>query len=396
VSGRVRGRAMKKRLDHCLTSVFLFLLVSFLFLAAENRFAYATYNVTIDALDYKLGGVAVLVSLDGENAVFTTPHTFTGLSGIHTFSVPNADIYLTPFDNWNYSRWMETTLTISSGGTYIAYYIGPAPYAVTIIAWEQTRGYLESVPITMENTIIGNTPYLFENLSGTHSFTVPNTDSFGVPFGKWSNDLANPTLTVSSGGVFTAEYYYPPFNVTISGWDSVYGGASEPITFDGAFAGFTPQTFTDLTGLHNFTLPSTNNYGHQFTGWNTGETSTTISIIQNGTYTAMYTAPEPSSSPTPSPTPTATPSPTSTPTPVPTSISPTPKPTSSSIPTPKPTKTANPTTSSPSTLGPTEAARFAFPQEAFYVIVVIAVVAVAATAMLAFRKKKQKGESKIV
>jgi len=177
------------------------------------------------------------------------------------------------------------------------------------------------------------------------------------------------------------------------GWDSVHGGLSEPLTMDGAPAGVIPTTFTGLTGRHNFTVPSTNSYGHLFTEWDSGETSTTIRVILNGTHTAYY-APAPSPTPSPSPSPSPTPTPTLTPSPTPTSASPTPNPTPSSQPTPAPTptKTPNPTAKPSSTPGPTEAATFALPGEAFFAFGIIAIVVIVIVGIFVIRKKKQKGE----
>jgi hypothetical protein len=391
---------MGKHLDVCLALVFSILLATCSFLAVENRFASAaTYDVKIDARDSEHGWIAVPIAMDGLGTGFTTPHTFTVTEGTHTFTVPNIDSYNNPFSMWS-TRWTGTTITVNKAGTYIADYYPEVPHSVTIQAYENTRMYGESVSIAMDGLPTGfTTPHTFADLIGTHNFTVPYSDSFGVPFGKWEEiGWTDTTLTVGgNGGVFTANYYYPPYNVTILGWDSVYGGLSEPLTTDGTPAGLIPQTFTDLTGHHNFTVPSLNSYGHLFTGWDTGETSTTISVILNGTYTAYY-APAPTPTPSPSPSPAPTSAPTPTPSPTPTSASPTPNPTPSSQPTPAPTptKTPSPTPKPSSTRRPTEAATFALPVEAFYILGLIAIAVVLAAIILITRKKKQKMENKIV
>ncbi len=391
---------IRKRFGRSLEVVFLILLIVFILMSVENHVAEGatTYEVKIDANDNDQGWISVLIYMDGSNSGFVTPHTFTGLTGTHTFTVPSTDFYGNPFSHWN-TRWTGTTITVSKAGTYIAYYVGLTPYTVTLQAWEATRGYDESVTIAMDGASTGfTTPHTFPDLVGTHNFTVPNADSYGVPFAKWDIGWESTTITFGGeGGVFTAQYYYPPYNATILGWDSVYGGLSEALTLDGAPSGLIPQTFTDLTGRHNFTVPSTNSYGHVFTGWDTGETSTTISVILNGTYTAYYEL-APTPTPSPSPTPNPIPPPTQAPTPTPTSASPTPNPTPSSQPTstPTPTRTQEPTAKPSSSLGPTEAAAIALPVEAFYALGLIAIVVVVALVILIIRKKKQKEESKIV
>lgn len=390
-----------------MTIVFLSLLGTSLLLVGHNRVANAaTYDVTIDARDSEHGWIAVQIRMDGQSPAFYTPHTFTKLSGTHTFEVPSVDSYGNPFSMWS-TRWTGTTIAVSSGGTYIADYYPEVPHDVTIRAWEATRGSLESVTITQDGVPTGfTTPHTFVDLIGNHNFTVPNNDSFGVPFGNWEETgWTSPTITVGGGGTHTARYYYPPYNATILGWDSVYGGLSEPLTMDGAPAGVIPTTFTGLTGRHNFTVPGTNSYGHLFTEWDSGETSTTISVILDGTHTAYYApaptpTPSPSPSPSPTPPPTPTPSPTQapTPSPTPTSSSPTPNPTPSSQPTstPTPTKTPWPTAKPSSTPGPTEAAAFVLPVESFFAFGIIAIVAVIAVVILVNRKKKQKEDSRIV
>jgi len=88
-----------------------------------------TYDVTIDAHCNTEGvGVSVSITMDGNPTGFNTPHTFTGLTGSHTFTVPNADPSGHPFKQWSTGE-TSTTITVTSGGTYTAYYeaVGPPP-----------------------------------------------------------------------------------------------------------------------------------------------------------------------------------------------------------------------------------------------------------------------------
>ena len=80
----------------------------------------------------------------------------------------------------------------------------PPPYAATIWSWDQD-GWL-SLPITMDGVSTGfSTPHTFQ-LTGTHTFTFPSTDSRGYAFTNWSTGQTSTTITVSSGGTFTARY----------------------------------------------------------------------------------------------------------------------------------------------------------------------------------------------
>jgi hypothetical protein len=61
------------------------------------------------------------------------------------------------------------------------------------------------------------------------------------------------------------------------------------ITMDGSPTGYdTPHTFVGLTGTHTFTVPIVDPNGHSFSQWNTGETSTTITVTSPGIYIAYY------------------------------------------------------------------------------------------------------------
>jgi len=81
-----------------------------------------TYLVTIRAGCYTEGvDVEVdIIFMDGWPASYATPHTF-GLSGTHTFTVPSIDPHGHRFKEWSTSE-TSTTLTVSEGGTYTAYY----------------------------------------------------------------------------------------------------------------------------------------------------------------------------------------------------------------------------------------------------------------------------------
>ncbi len=81
-----------------------------------------TYDVTIAAHCYTEGvSVSVSITMDGTSSGFNTPHTFTGLTGTHTFTVPNNDPSGHPFKQWGTGE-TSTTITVSTGGTYTAYY----------------------------------------------------------------------------------------------------------------------------------------------------------------------------------------------------------------------------------------------------------------------------------
>jgi hypothetical protein len=83
-----------------------------------------SYEVTIDAYCItEAAHVPVHISMDGVNTGFQTSHTFSGLTGIHTFTVDDADGQGHPFIRWD-TLWPSTTITVGSSGTFTAYYQG--------------------------------------------------------------------------------------------------------------------------------------------------------------------------------------------------------------------------------------------------------------------------------
>lgn len=81
-----------------------------------------TYSVTIYAsCNIEGANVSVVIAMDGFPTGYTTPYTFAGLTGTHTFTVPSTDPGGHKFSAWNtYER--TTTITVTRGGTYTAYY----------------------------------------------------------------------------------------------------------------------------------------------------------------------------------------------------------------------------------------------------------------------------------
>jgi len=93
-------------------------------------FVEETYDVTISAY-CNIEGVNVSVDIlkDNSETGFTTPCTFTGLTGYHNFTVPPSDGSGHPFKQWSSSE-NSTTITVNTSGTYTATY--DAEYLLTI------------------------------------------------------------------------------------------------------------------------------------------------------------------------------------------------------------------------------------------------------------------------
>jgi len=90
------------------------------------------------------------------------------------------------------------------------YCFGPSQtyvYSVAICANLCSGNSAVSVPITMDGLPTGyETPYTLTGLTGTHTFTVTTADANHDAFLDWENGERTTTITVSIGGVYTANY----------------------------------------------------------------------------------------------------------------------------------------------------------------------------------------------
>jgi len=134
---------------------------------------------------------------------------------------------------------------------------------------------------------------------GTYKFydgtTVPVTaiPHSGYGFDHWeldsSWDYSNPIdVTMNSNHTLRAI-----FNYTVAIEAHCYtesADVSVNIIMDGLPTGYTTPCSFNLTEAHSFTVQDTDTGGHLFTQWNTGETSTTVTVASSGTYIAYYQA----------------------------------------------------------------------------------------------------------
>lgn len=256
-----------------------------------------TYDVTIIAHCNTDGcDINVEVKKDSESSGPTTPHTFAGLTGTHTFTVAATDSNGHPFKQWNTGE-PSQTITVNSAGTFTAFYEQSAPiYSFTVKAHCSTEGTDIVVGATVDGSPC-DTPYSFTSSTATHEFSVPSSDSHGHPFKQWNTGHATPTLTVNTEGTYTAYYESPPTptysvaikahcntektDVTVSVWIDEQPGIY-----------YTPYTFAGLMGTHTFTVSNYDTSSHPFKQWDTGSTSPSIIASSGGTYTAYYEAPQ--------------------------------------------------------------------------------------------------------
>jgi len=243
----------------------------------------AGYSVTIWSWDYIYGWqVPVPITKDGVPTGYSTGHTFTGLTGTHTFTVPSTNSKGHPFSDWDVGGgniWTDETITVSSAGTYTARY--RAGYSVTIWSWcaSESQGWM-SVPITKDGVPTGySTGHTFTGLTGTHTFTVPSTDALGHAFYEWNTGWTSRTLTVSSAGVYTARYRAGTLTVTspnggekwirgtthqIRWW---YTGVVEYVRIELLKSGIVNRVITYSTPnylFYNWIVPSTQTLGSDY------------------------------------------------------------------------------------------------------------------------------------
>jgi parallel beta-helix repeat protein len=245
----------------------------------------ATYGVTIKAHCNTEGiDLALPIAEDGSGTGYITPHTFS-LSGSHTFKVQGVDVNSHPFLQWSTNQ-TSTTITLSSNGTYTAYYQAPTPqtYSATINAHCNTEGLDVGVGITKDGSATGyDTPHAFSGLSSSHTFTVPSADTNGHPFLQWSTGQTSTTITVTSGGTYTAHYQAVQHSLTVS---SAHDSPSPSVgihTYNDGSSVTCSVTSTVVEGGVSYTC----------TGWSgTGSvpssgsvTSVTFTITQDSTMT---------------------------------------------------------------------------------------------------------------
>ena len=154
--------------------------------------------------------VSVRLSIDGSLTNYRTPALFALSNGVHTLSVPSIDQKNHPFVTWSTGE-KNPTITVSYGGTYTAYY-GTLPSTYNVIIETSFNGSENiGVGIFQDGLPTGfNASHTFKGLTGTHNFTVSSTDRSDHWFAYWIDPtgalIKSTTITVSSGGTYTAYY----------------------------------------------------------------------------------------------------------------------------------------------------------------------------------------------
>jgi parallel beta-helix repeat protein len=119
-----------------------------------NPWRSTPYNVTIEAHCHTEGeDMSLNIAMDGSPAGYATPHTFINLTGIHTFTVPNADLKGHKFKQWSTGLKTPTIMT-SANRSYTAQYWATIDIALVDAKPSKaiiSQGYYTSVNVTVEN-----------------------------------------------------------------------------------------------------------------------------------------------------------------------------------------------------------------------------------------------------
>jgi hypothetical protein len=191
------------------------------------------YNVTIVGhCDAEGVDVGVAITEDGTLTGLTTPYTFTGLTGSHSFAVPGVDVNGHALKQWSTGS-TSTTIAVSSGGTYTAYYEQVSGPIISIIPSSGSVKVGQNVTIAVK---VSNVTNLY-----TWQITLHFNSSIVECAGAWYPD----------DHVFAGRPFIP---VTPSiGQDNMELGAS--LVGSGRFDGSGTLCLINFTGLAQGSCP---------------------------------------------------------------------------------------------------------------------------------------------
>jgi ABC-type transport system substrate-binding protein len=122
-----RGERKNLAIKAVFRTTLLVLIIGMAMITVDSSLTHAKppphYKATINAHCHTEGvDVSVNITMDGSYTGYGTPHTFTALSGSHSFTVPWYDVNGHPFLQWSTGE-TSPTITVASAGTYTAYYV---------------------------------------------------------------------------------------------------------------------------------------------------------------------------------------------------------------------------------------------------------------------------------
>jgi endo-1,4-beta-D-glucanase Y/archaellum component FlaF (FlaF/FlaG flagellin family) len=180
------------------------------------------------------------------------------------------------------------------GPATITAYFWQQPYDVTISAECNAEGTDLSMPITMDGVPANcNTPHTF-SVTGSHTFTIPNEDANQHPFKNWNTGQTTRTISVSSGGTYTAHYeavlidrpvvldVKPSISLTYQNWDLTFEGRltqggtpveNALVSVNDPILGNTYSCYTDAEGYFTYEIrvPAATASGMYFFTFSSGD-----------------------------------------------------------------------------------------------------------------------------
>jgi parallel beta-helix repeat protein len=185
-----------------------------------------TYIVTIKAhCSSQCDDVSVDVMMDGSPSSYMTPHVFTGLTGTHTFTVPDKDSNGHPFKRWNTGE-TNTTISVSSGGICTAIYGADDIHDVALVDIKPSKtvvgqGCCIPINVTVENlgdyletfniTVYANTTVIARESAQVQLASTITVTWNSTGFVKGNYTISGVVATVS-GETCTAD------NTLVKGW----------------------------------------------------------------------------------------------------------------------------------------------------------------------------------
>jgi hypothetical protein len=179
-------------------------------------------------------------------------------SQITSANFPSDGVYEVQFSSdWNTVTSVNDVSSLSPN----FYYMNrssqtPSTYNATVNAYCSQENNYVNVSLSIDGVPSGFTPCTFAALTGTHTFAVPSTDQDDHLFMQCNTGQTSTTVTVSSGGTYTAYYRAPVHAVAITDVTSsktvVGQGYSLNVTVTVADLGDQPETF-DTTAYANAT-----------------------------------------------------------------------------------------------------------------------------------------------
>jgi len=124
--------------------------------------------------------VSVSIMMDGSPTGYVTPHTFYGLDGTHTFTLPSYDTISHPFARWNTGE-TSRTITVNFAGIYLGYYEAPPVGIHDVAILKVTTSKADCPPM----------PTVGQNYTAEINVTVRNKGGFA--------EIFNVTLFANQG-----------------------------------------------------------------------------------------------------------------------------------------------------------------------------------------------------